>query len=86
MLRRAAIAVLVSSACALAEMPAMPVPPAHDQRQDAPRDLNTRVAPPAWGTRAAWLRRRQELREQVACAAGLLPMPARPPLAPHFSG
>ncbi len=60
--------------------------PTVDARQAPPRDLNTPVPPPAATTKAAWQRRRAELRQQVANAAGLLPMPERPPLEPHYSG
>lgn len=77
---------LLGLACFVPELAAMPVPPPRDARQDPPRDLHTPVPPPNWGSKAAWLQRRRELRDQVACAAGLLPMPARPPLEPHISG
>ena len=56
-----------------------------DIRHAPARDLNTRIAPPVYGDREAWLARRTELREQVLNAAGLLPMPPRPPLTPQVT-
>ena len=67
-------------------MPTLIAPPDRDARFAPPRDLNTVVAPPTYGSRAAWQRRRADLRQQILTAAGLWPMPARPAIEPHFSG
>ncbi|MBI5831880.1 MAG: acetylxylan esterase [Armatimonadetes bacterium] len=67
-------------------MPTRIAPPDRDARLAPPRDLNTVVPPPTYGSRAAWQHRRADLREQILCAAGLSPMPPRPAIAAHVSG
>src|SRR5579862_3681176 len=58
---------------------AMPAP-------DGVRDLDTHhlFTPPA--SRKAWEARRRELREQVLCSAGLVPMPEKTPLRAQVTG
>ncbi len=51
-----------------------------DRRLSEIRHLDLRY-PPRWPSdRSAWERRAPALREQILAAAGLLPMPARPPI------
>lgn len=51
-----------------------------DRRLSEIRHLDLRYSP-RWPTdRSAWERRATELRQQILAAAGLLPMPARPPI------
>lgn len=67
-------------------MPQSLILPDHDQRQDAPRTLDTPVAPPMTTTLTAWQQRRADLREQVLNAAGLLPLPLKTPMNPRIFG
>lgn len=74
-----ALSVALALACPLGAAP-MPT-----DRQAPPRGVHTRFAPPVFTTRAAWEARRVELRAQLLNAAGLLPLPERPPLVPHVT-
>ena len=83
MLRYFPLALLLGSGLGLADAPApgdpLRVLPA-DSRLGKPKDLNGYFPFVPLATREQWETRRQELREQVLVAAGLWPMPERPPI------
>src|SRR5579859_1311895 len=60
--------------------------PAADARLGKPKDLNGYFPMTVPATKAAWEKRRQELREQVLVGNGLWPMPEKSPLKPVVHG
>jgi dienelactone hydrolase len=60
--------------------------PVTDARQVRARTNNEGINFQPYTDRAAWLRRREELREQILVSAGLWPLPERPPLKPQVYG
>lgn len=61
---------------------APPRPPA-DRRMTAVRRIDRTYTLPTFETRAAWEARKEELRQQILCAAGLWPAPPRTALEPQ---
>src|SRR5262249_34365355 len=70
----------------LRRLPPLTDAPVTDARQVRARTNNEGVNFQPYTDRAAWLRRRQELREQILVSAGLWPLPERPPLQPQVYG
>jgi hypothetical protein len=60
--------------------------PAADSRNVNVITLDTHFPPPAFKTRAEWEVRAAHLRKQIQFAAGLLPMPDKPPLRAEVFG
>lgn len=72
---------LMVAALTPAVMPA--AVPASDVRDTELADYNTHFKMPEYASRKQWDARRQELRQQILSAAGLLPMPAKASLRPN---
>lgn len=60
--------------------------PARDSRNVTVIDSDTHFAPPSFKSRAEWEARAAHLRKQIQFAAGLLPMPEKPPLNAQIFG
>src|SRR5271157_1444339 len=60
--------------------------PEQDARNVDVHDSNTHFRMPAFASREAWLERAAFLRKQILASAGLLPMPARPPIQAEVFG
>ncbi len=60
--------------------------PAEDSRNVTVITSDTHFAPPVFHTRAEWETRAAQLRKQIQFAAGLLPMPEKPPVHAEVFG
>src|SRR3954454_19546432 len=60
--------------------------PAQDARNTEIPNTDTHFTARTYKTLAEWQQRRAYLRKQIRSAAGLLPMPPKPPLHPQIFG
>ncbi|HEY6390368.1 MAG TPA: hypothetical protein VIX89_03755 [Bryobacteraceae bacterium] len=71
---------VVTAVCAIAQVPA------EDSRNTNVPNTNTHFAMPVYRTLEEWEAHKQNLRNQILFAAGLLPMPVKNPLHPVIFG